>query len=329
MSQDTPAFHAILVPLDGSVFAEQSVQVAAALGRKSGAALHLLSVHEPMPVAALPLEFPAAISDLDERSRENLEEYLQSLADLLRGSDGLSVVTAVPTGRAADEIARYVESQRIDLVVMATHGRSGPSRWWLGSTADRLLRRVTVPVLLLPPSRLPYPTEFRRVLLALDGEIEDPVVEAALALAGVANTRRWVLARVVEPGIPVVSGLAARPARLPPDWTQRRETEARNYLARLRDRLQVTGVDVNTQILVGRGVASQILQLAGALGSDCIVAGTHGARGMERVLLGSVADKIVRGSEIPVLVAPSAGGRSASSPPGDAVAAVAAVAADG
>jgi nucleotide-binding universal stress UspA family protein len=61
---------------------------------------------------------------------------------------------------------------------------------------------------------------------------------------------------------------------------------------------------VDSQVLVGRGVATQVLALAEACGADCIVVGTHGARGIERLLLGSVADKIVRGARVPVLVAP-------------------------
>jgi nucleotide-binding universal stress UspA family protein len=57
-------------------------------------------------------------------------------------------------------------------------------------------------------------------------------------------------------------------------------------------------------VLVGRGIAGQVLELADAIGADCIVAGTHGARGMQRLMLGSVADKIVRGAKVPVLVVP-------------------------
>jgi len=116
MSQDTPAFHAILVPLDGSVFAE----------RPSRSALRWR--------ARPPRGFPVAVSDLDERSRENLEEYLQSLADLVRGVDGLSVVTAVPTGRAADEIAR---SRKTPSCVLHCRLRPLAASWSCRLTARR------------------------------------------------------------------------------------------------------------------------------------------------------------------------------------------------
>ncbi len=294
-----------MVPLDGSVFAEQALAVAAAQAQKAGAVLHLVSVHEPMPAAAMS-DTQAICSDLDVWSRANLVEYLKSVSAVVEGSHGLTVTTAVCTGRAAATLCEYVETHQVDLVVMTTHGRGGPMRWWLGSVADRMLRRLAVPVLLLHPRDPRQPCEFRRLLVALDGEIEEPLIETAFAITGADPASRWVLTRVVEPAISMVTGLAAWPARLPPGWTKRREIEARNYLARLADRLRARGVKPTEQVLVGRDVATQVLELAAALGADCIVVGTHGASGMERVLLGSVSDKIVRGSEIPVLIVPAA-----------------------
>lgn len=305
----TPALRAILVPLDGSVFAEQALEVGASLARKAGAALHLVSVHEPIPVAAMPLEMPVELSDYDERGRSNLADYLESVSARVRESHGLTVTRDVLTGRPALSLCEYVEARDVDLVVMTTHGRGGPSRWWLGSVADGMLRHLAAPVLLLHPRDAPHPHQFGHLLLALDGEIEEPLVEAALALSGTSELPRWVLSRVVEPSVPMLSGLAARPAHLPPTWNERRQIEARNHLGRLADRLRARGVNATPQVLIGRGVASQVLGLSKALGADCIVVGTHGAAGMERVLLGSVADKIVRGAEIPVLVAPAAGPR--------------------
>jgi nucleotide-binding universal stress UspA family protein len=297
-------FQAIMVPLDGSVFAEEALAVAAAQAQKAGAVLHLVCVHVPMPPVAMS-DTQALCSDLDVWCRANLAEYLKSVSAMVEGSHGLTVTTAVRTGRAADSLCEYAESQQIDLVVMTTHGRGGPMRWWLGSVADGMLRRLAVPVLLLHPREPRQPCRFRRILLALDGEIEEPLIETAFALTGTDPVPRWVLTRVVEPAIPVLTGLAAWPAHLPPGWTKRREIEARNYLARLADRLRARGVKPTEQVLVGRDVATQVLELAAALGADCIVVGTHSASGMERVLLGSVSDKIVRGSEIPVLIVPA------------------------
>lgn len=302
MSIPTPG--GILVPLDGSEMAEQALAVGSSRARKSGATLHLVSVHEPIPLVGMPPDFPVVMPDLEEQTRANLAEYLESVAAVARAGLATPVITSVVTGAAAAALCEYVESHSVGLVVMTTHGRGGLSRWWLGSVADRMLRRLDVPVLLLQPRDVAQPTEFRRILVALDGEIEEPVVDAAFALAGQAPPARYVFTRVVEPTIPVLSGFAARPGHLPPNWNEVREIEARNYLARLTDQLRAKGLDATSQVLVGRGIAGQVLELADAIGADCIVAGTHGARGMERLMLGSVADKIVRGAKVPVLVAP-------------------------
>jgi nucleotide-binding universal stress UspA family protein len=294
----------ILVPLDGSEVAEQALAVGVSRARTDGATLHLVSVHEPMPLGVMPPDYPIAMLDLEEQTRANLAEYLESMAAVARASMATPVMTSVVTGAAAGALCEYVESHSVDLVVMTTHGRGGLSRWWLGSVADRMLRRLDIPVLLLQPRAVAQPTEFRHILVALDGEIEVPLVDTAFALGGPAPPARYVFTRVVEPTIPVLSGLAARPGHLPPDWNQVREIKARNYLAQLTDRLRADGLDATSQVLVGRGIAGQVIELADAIGADCIVAGTHGARGMERLMLGSVADKIVRGAKVPVLVVP-------------------------
>jgi len=231
----TPPPGGILVPLDGSEMAEQALAAGVSRARKSGATLHLVTVHQP---------------------------------------------------------------------VMTTHGRGGLSRLWLGSVADRMLRRLDVPVLLLHPREVAHPAEFRRIFVALDGEIEEPVVDAALALGGPDPPARYVFTRVVEPTTPVLSGFAARPGHLPRNWNEVREIEARNHLARLTDQLHAKGLDATSQVLMGRGIAGQVIELADAISADCIVGGTHGARGMERLMLGSVADKLVRGATVPVLVVP-------------------------
>jgi nucleotide-binding universal stress UspA family protein len=185
---------------------------------------------------------------------------------------------------------------------MTTHGRSGMKRWWSGSIAEELLCWGSCPALVLHAQELPQPTEFKRILVALDGEIDEPVLRSATALGSLAHNSRYFLTQVVEPPIPILTRLAVRPAHLEPHLSERHEIETRNRLARLSDKLREQGLRVTPQVLVGRGIADQILELAQALGVDCIATGTHGLRGAERTLLGSVADKILRGAQIPILV---------------------------
>lgn len=300
----TTPFSRVLVPLDGSPFAEQALPVGAAIARKAGAALHLVTVVEPVPVMVLPPEMPVPLEPIEPATTAELTDYLELIAGATLESQRREPTTAVLHGGAADVLGQYVREQAIDLVVMTTHARKGLRRWWLGSVADSLVRQLRVPVLLLHPRELPQPTEFRRILVALDGELDQPVLDAAAALGRLDPPARYLLLRVVEPPIPVLSPLAAYPAHLPPPGDERAEVEARNTLDGLTDRLRAEGHAVESRVLVGRGVPDRVIEPAVAFGADVIVVGTHAPHGLERALLGSVAERIVHGTSLPVLVAP-------------------------
>ncbi len=299
-----PQARVILVPLDGSDLAEQALGVAAARVRKAGAELHLVGVHQPLPTSTLPPEVVAPIRQLDAAAMEDLRRYLSGAAAAVRTTLPTPAVTAALAGDVATELCRYVEEHEVELVVMTTHGRTGLSRLWLGSVADRMLRRLAIPVLLLHPGDEARTADHRHLVVALDGDIEEPVLDAMVAAGARPGLTRCVLTRVVEPTIPVWSGFAAYPGHLPPDLTAQQVADAWEYLSRIAEPMAKAGWDVDAQVLVGRGVAGQVLAMAEACGADCIVVGTHGARGLERLILGSVADKIVRGARVPVLVAP-------------------------
>jgi nucleotide-binding universal stress UspA family protein len=170
--------------------------------------------------------------------------------------------------------------------------------------ADRLLRTAGAPILLLKAHRMPETLSCRRILLALDGDIEEEVLGASLALLRLMPQAALMLTRIVEPPVPGLTRLAVLPAHFGSDWTERHEVEARNYLARLVKRLGDIGHPVETQVMVGHPVADQIVSLAHAIGADLVVLGTHGSRGVERLLLGSVADKVIRQADLPLLIAP-------------------------
>jgi nucleotide-binding universal stress UspA family protein len=143
-------------------------------------------------------------------------------------------------------------------------------------------------------------------------------LNSAIALGALYPGTRFTLTRVVEPTVAIVTPLAPYPTPLEPERIARLEVEARNYLERIRGQLQALGLEATYQVLVGWGIATQVLQLAEALGADCIVVGTHSRRGMERLVLGSEADRIVRRATVPVLIAANAdAGRRPLSESGD------------
>ena len=298
-------FRSVLVPLDGSTTAEQALSVGASLAHRSGAPLHLVSVREPVPVAAA-VEAGADGVELGRESRAELSRYLAGTLDTARASQGIPVCGEVLEGTAADAVTGYVERHDIGLVVMTTHARIGFKRLVLGSVADQLLRRLSRPVLLLHPSDLPQPTRFRRILIALDGQLEDPVLEPAIALGTLEEGAEFVLFRATEPPMPLLSPLGASSPSLGRARLDRGSEEiAREYLERVAERLRARGLRVTWRVARARDVRAKIIELAREIGADCIAVGTHGLGGIERLLIGSVADDVVRRTALPVLVGPA------------------------
>lgn len=148
-------YRKILVPLDGSVLAEAALAHARDLARCTGSTLILVRV-VVYALHDLITNDPTLSSTLSEdllAIRRQAETYLERAAADLRG-EGFTVSTEVcDDARTADAILECAERERADLIVMSTHGRSGFSRWLLGSVADRVLHGAGTPVLLVrPPS---------------------------------------------------------------------------------------------------------------------------------------------------------------------------------
>lgn len=140
----------ILVPLDGSTFAETALPHAAALARMLGGTLHLVRAVE-LPMAAYSYPGVGLVQESLEEEHHEAESYLEEVAQRLR-SDGLSVQTIVREGWPADIIAYRGAELGSRLIVMATHGRTGIVRLLLGSVALAVIRRSPLPVLLIRPA---------------------------------------------------------------------------------------------------------------------------------------------------------------------------------
>ena len=91
------------------------------------------------------------IRESEEKAVKFARDYLGKMANRLK-KEGLQAEAVVVTGEPADEILNYIQKNPVDLIVMSTHGRSGASRWMLGSVADRIIHHSAVPVLIIPPA---------------------------------------------------------------------------------------------------------------------------------------------------------------------------------
>jgi nucleotide-binding universal stress UspA family protein len=309
-------FRSVLVPVDGSFFAEHALPYARAALAPDGT-LHLVLVHQP-PGMRLARPVPRdAVADVEDAMRRAERRYLDELRR--RETDaGPDVVVHIGDGAVAEALAAYAADHDIDLVVMTTHGHGGFQRMWLGSVADALVRHLHVPILLIRPHPMPRPSEsdaprFTNVLVATDGsEPAGRALAAALRLVPPTNGARFTLLTVVQPPAGPQSAYLPHAAELNREALERRRTEAEAQLAGQAAALRRQGLAVEQATVVDHRVAHAILGRAAAMQADLVVLGTRGLGTLPRLFVGSVADKVIRGAEMPVLVAAHASPRPAA-----------------
>ena len=294
-------YTSILVPLDGSAFAERALPVAIALAHRSAARLSLVHVDEPhdWPSAA-----PPTGPRLETETGPGIHGALDALADRIRAQRGIETGVTCLEGSAAPALARHVAASGADLVVMPAHGSGGLSRAWLGSVADHLVRHSSVPVLLVRPGATGTSRGeplFRHILVPLDGSsLAERALEHAVTLASPGETE-FTLLQVVFPESVPVPPYAVTWAVDRADLA-RRMREGMTYLERPRADLAENGFTATAQVVGNRSIARGILDYARKHAVDLIALATHGRGGVGRLLMGSVADKILRGVRTPLLI---------------------------
>ncbi len=297
-------FRSILVPLDGSPFAEQALPLALQIAQRSSSAVRLVRVHQILTQGALLAEVPAYYAGFDAELRKVEEAYLEKCRAAASADTGLAIQAAVLDGPVGPSLAEYVAGGAADLVVMATHGRGGLSRLWLGGVADYMMRHTEVPMLLCRPREgAAAPTVLpRSILIPLDrSELSRSILEPATALGHLGGAEYTVFT-VVEPLMVLGDPLSGAPPPSDPQLTERMRIDAERYVGDTAQQLAGKGHRVRSSTVVSAGVASAILAEAAVGKYDLIALATHGAGGVRRALLGSVTDKVVRGSTGPVLV---------------------------
>lgn len=296
-------FRSIYVPLDGSPFAEQALPLAAEIARRSGAMLQVALVHHPVPALATALEVPEIEAQLDQEARAREQVYLDGIVERLRATVNIPVTASVLEGPVADALQEHIEKSGADFVAITTHGRGPVSRFWLGSVADQLMRRLHVPILLLRPgSDRKAPATFRRILVTLDGSsFAERAIEAALML-GRPFGAEYTLMMALEPPLPIADPSGMMVVPVDPEAERKARDSARAYLDRQVARLRGLGAVATALPVEGAGAAPAIIAQADQTGCDLVAIASHGAGGVERLVVGSVADKVIRGSTHPTLV---------------------------
>jgi nucleotide-binding universal stress UspA family protein len=299
-------FQTLLVPLDGSSLAERVLPLAEALAEVGGARLVLVR-------AVLARTVPGGdLTSAQVHAVDEADAYLRDIASRL-GERGLGVETAVVYGEAAEGILDEIRLRRADVVVMATHGRSGLGRWVYGSVADAVLAHSPVPVLLVrawSSGVEPVALQARpRLILTLDGSdfaaAAVPVAEKLVrALDGQLVLLHVVPApeRVLTADGRIVAYLeyGREAANLEQELDTRR-TDAWNWLHQVASGVALRPGQVQLDVRVGdpaEAIAAAGREHTAAL----VVMATHGRTGLSRMLLGSVAASVVRRGSVPVLL---------------------------
>lgn len=298
-------FKSLLVPLDGSEFSERTLPLAEALARATGAALHLAHVH----LAHVPDHFLSNTQfhfeglDLEEYEARHKAEELDYLAEVEGRLDPhVPSRTALLEGHVAEEIAAYGERIEADLIIITTHGHTGVSRMWLGSVADALVRLTSTPLLVIHPAQgghVPASVHaFKHVMVPMDGsELSAEILGPAADLAE-ASGAEMTLVHVVSSS----AVLGARIFPLLPDDIAPALAKAGEYLETQAEHLRARGLTVHVHVEEHESPGRAIAAIADKLNADVIALATHGYGGLKRALLGSVADKVLRSSPLPILV---------------------------
>jgi len=300
----------ILVPLDGSQLAERALDHATEISRRTAARLILMR----------------AVAETE--ARPAAERYLNDTALELRAR-GFACDTAAPVGSAAGWIVEEAEERQVDLVVMSTHGRTGPGRWLFGSIAESVVASSPVPVLVArawqPARRGPRLAERPTLLVPLDGSA---FAESALEPAGRLTDDlggELCLLRVEDRATEVLHDEFGRTVAFLDQQDDQAVALASAYLNRAASviRSQWPSLQVHTEVRLGAPAAC-IAEAAASTSAAIVCMATHGRTGLRRAVTGSIAGQVLEQGSTPlVLIRPASAGAAdiGSAPAAEPVAA--------
>jgi nucleotide-binding universal stress UspA family protein len=294
------------VPLDGSRFSEWSLSPAISIARRYGATLELVTVHYPIPTSVA-AHIPGYDPEWESAGYERAQSYVRDIAERIAKTSGVKVKGSVRSGLVVATLLLFAKETGCDLIVLTTHGRGVLSRAWLGSVANGLVRQSQVPVLLIRPQEhgeadRTAETTFQRVLVTLDGsDLSEEILPGALAVGG--PSAEYQLLEVIYPPLVLAPAYGNRePPRLDENLLRDQRALAESYLERIAEPLRKQGRRVQATVRDEPSAAVAILDHAATNAIDLIAMATHGRSGLGRLVLGSVADKVVRGASTPVLL---------------------------
>ena len=295
-------FGRMLIPLDGSKTAEDVLPYARRLAADARVAVELLGVVEMADIAEDIASNQAAYAGaLVREAVRNSTEYLEKLAQTFHNG---KVRCNVQQGRPEDIIIAAASADRATLIAMATHGRSGVTRWLLGSVTEKVLRGTVNPLLVVRASgnsKTDGEAALRSVIVPLDGsDVAETILSPVAALAKVLDLQ-VLLIRVYGLPLPTYGG----DDYYVPDYLELKDQirdEAEGYLNSRANLLRAQGVAEVSTVVIEGSAADAIIDLARKTPDNLVALSPHGRSGLQRWVLGSVTEKVVRHCQDPVLI---------------------------
>ena len=288
----------ILVPTDFSDNAQHAVDYAVDLAKRCSAKLHLL--HTPVVPTYLLMDLsyspgPEAVTRILNDSQEALDAQAKAIADA-----GVELFTAIREGTVHEVIRDYAKEHDVDLVVVGTHGRTGVSKLMYGSVTERVIKTVHTPILVVPPGGHERPPTSIVISYDFSGPAKR-AAEVARAIHGVFGGSL----HLVHSYLDVWGEYTDRGAVVGEAAEKRREALRLGLQEMLEaDSKEIFSMDpqsVQTHLVTG-DPAGGILQVAEDVDATLICAGTTGKSGIERLLIGSVARRLLHDSQVPLLL---------------------------
>ena len=288
----------ILVPTDFSDNAQHAVDYAVDLAKRCSAKLHLL--HTPVVPTYLLMDLsyspgPEAVTRILNDSQEALDAQAKAIADA-----GVELFTAIREGTVHEVIRDYAKEHDVDLVVVGTHGRTGVSKLMYGSVTERVIKTVHTPILVVPPGGHEKPPTSIVISYDFSGPSKR-AAEVARAIHGVfggslhlVHSYLDVWGEYTDRGAVVGEAAEKRREALRLGLQEMLEADSKEIFS-------MAPQNVQTHLVTG-DPAGGILQVAEDVDATLICAGTTGKSGIERLLIGSVARRLLHDSQVPLLL---------------------------
>ena len=317
-------FTRILVPLDGSPLAEGAIPHAELFARIFGSSIHLLRVLEPISYH----ENPAAVDPLRwQIHKAEAEAYMQGMVNKVRENLGEKPILgedeqmsrvgySVREGKAAENIVDFAHTEKIDLLVITTHGSSGLSRWNISSITQKVINLIYLPVLIVRAYDLSILDEnrkhYRRILLPIDSsrraecslsagiELARGEISADSTPEDVGNKSTLFLAAVIRPPeVPIPEPFPIEISQLTEKLLQLSHQAVERYLYEMKERLPVK---CDTCVVESTSVPSAIQELAEQEDIDIVILCAHGYSGQVTWPYGTVTWNYIEQGTKPLLI---------------------------